>query len=261
MKYEIKRRKKLILTVAIIIAFLEAAVCFGIYKGGVWSVISVVFSFVILVGGLLFPFIDAIANLYSDFKNKHGYMLFLTPNKGIKIFGSKAIFALLELLAIVVIVACSLSISLALLKSMRPVIYASVFGDMFNSIETLLVSNDLSVWSIAPFVIAVLLQYFTSIMIAMLSLTISKTILSKNNFNWLFALLIYFAVSFGVQALDASVILGFGYVNNMFNISGLTKELFIEMTNFIYIGSGIYIFWIAVSTTVSSILLSKRTDL
>lgn len=260
MKYELYRRKTLLISVIITMLALEAIICFGIYKGGgSWGFLSVALTFVALVGGLLFPFADTVINYYSDFKNKHGYMLFLTPNKGIKIIGSKALFALIELVVMISLIVGSAYLSLAVLKHNQPLVYNSVFQDIFDGVKKLLNVYDLTFWSLLPLILVTILQYFNGTMIAVMSITISKTVLSKNNFNWLFALLIFFVIGFGVQTLNTTALLGFGFANDMINI--IETNVVGQLMKYVYVGVGIYTFWITASITVSSILLNKRTDL
>lgn len=261
MKYELKRRKALLTTVMIVLVCLEAAICLGLYLGGNWNALSIVLSCVVLVGGLLFPFIDTIANYYSDFKNKHGYMLFLTPNKGIKIIGSKALFALIELIVMVGLVIGSIAITMLVFKNIHPGIYSKFFADIFTDLQRLFELKEFTFWSTTPLILVTILQYFNNIMLAVLAITLSKTILSNNNFNWLFALLFYLGLSFGLQAINSGVLVAFGFVNDMIEYAESGRDIFNEIVKYIYIGGGIYTFWIAVSTTVSSILLDKRTDL
>ncbi len=261
MKYELYRRKTLLISILLILVFLQIGVMFGISAAGNWYILSIAFAFIILIGGLLFPFIDTVSNYYSDYKNKHGYMLFLTPNSGHKIIGAKALFAFIELVIMLVLIFAAFRLSFVLLENAFPAELNGILNGMKVEIQSELNIENFTFWSLSPFLIIVALQYFNNIMIAILSITIGKTILSNMNFNWLFALLIYFAMSAIVQFVNTGALVVFGFAGDVIDMIKSNGNVIFNIVKYLSVASGMYLVWIIVSFIVSSMLLNKRTDL
>ena len=261
LKYEFLRRKKLLVVVLMILVFVEAAIVAGLYLGDSWLFLSLALTFVLLIGGLLFPFIDAIVNYYSDFKNKHGYMLFLTPNSGHKIIGAKSLFLFCELVAMVALIVGAFSINYQVVQSLFPSIINPIISEM--SVELLVVFGiqKLTLWTASPLLGIMVLQYFTNIMLAILAITIAKTLLSNKDFNWLFAVLFYFGLAIAMQFINAGMLVVFGFAKDIVALITVGDDILPNIIKYLTVASGMYIVWISVCYYVSGLLLSKRTDL
>lgn len=108
MKYELARRKNLLIGAAISALFVEGSVLLGIYLGSGralqegldgWNILAIMMTVLLVVGGCVLTFLDAVVKLYSDYKQKHGYMIFMTPQSGYRVIWAKTIFAVLEMIA------------------------------------------------------------------------------------------------------------------------------------------------------------------
>lgn len=261
MKYEFLRRKRLLISVLIIFVFLEAAIYAGIHLGGNWYIMSMVLMFVIAIGGLLFPFIDVVINYYSDFKNKNGYMLYLTPNKGGKILGAKALFAFAEIVIVVLLIWGVLLINLGLLKNLLPELIPPILNEMSSQLQMIFNVDKFTVWTASPMVIIAILQYFTNMMLAVLAITIAKTVLSNKDFNWLFALIFYFVLAALMQFVNVGAMAIFGFVGDFIEVVQTNSEVMPNMIRYLSVGAVMYVLWSAASIVISSVLLNKRTDL
>jgi len=260
LKYEFLRRKTFLAVMAIVMVLLEAAVLFGIYKGGNWLLASVALTSVIVIGGLLMPLIDCIANYYSDYRNKHGYMIFLTPNSGYAIIGAKALASMIILVGMLLVVAGSVFASYRLALS----IYPEVVNPVIESMKAQFPAEMLGISpaaAIAWFSGAALMQYMYNIMLVMLSITLAKTALPGKQFNAIFALLFYFGVSMAVETVNSIVLAGSGFVGDMIRAVSADNPLLINVGKYLIVGIVMYLIWMAVSYVVSSILVNRRTDL
>jgi len=261
MKYEFLRRKRLLISVLIIMVFVEAVIYTGIHLGGNWYIMATVLMFALIVGGLLFPFIDVITNYYSDFKKKNGYMLYLTPNKGGKILGAKALFAFAEIVIAVLLVWGTFLINIGLLKNLLPDIVMPILNDISSQLQMMFNVDKFTVWTASPMVIIVILQYFTNMMLAVFAITIAKTVLSNKDFNWLFALLFYFGLAMLMQFANVGALAVFGFVGDFVEVIKTNSEVMPNMIRYLSVGAGMYVLWSSASIIISSVLLNKRTDL
>lgn len=259
-KYEIFRRKTRLISVLLIMVFLEIAILIGINLGGNWIAMSVICMFVLFIGGMLFPFIDTITNYYSDYKNKHGYMLFLTPNSGYKINGSKMLFALVEMLITFLLIVGAFALIYQAATSLFPDV-TKVASDMVIGMKAALNLQDMTIWTLSPLMISSLLQYFANIMLAISAITISKTLLSNRSFNWLFALLFYFALTAILEFALFGALMLFGFAGDMIELIKNSGNVLTNAIRYLSVAGGMYLVWIFVAFFISSNLLNKRTDL
>jgi ABC-2 type transport system permease protein len=259
MKYELFRRSKLLISILIVLVFMEGAAIYGLYRGDTWLVLFAVMLVGMGFAAFIVPLIDAVVNYYSDFKSTHGYLLFLTPQSGYSIIGSKALFALIELLAALALVAGFYTANFYL---------AEVFGyaDTINTIQLALrqipqVLGTSIGGVITLGVVSGILKYFYVIVLAIFAVTLTKTLLSQKSFNWLIALLLYFGLAMAIQAVNGLVFTAFGFVGDMMKYAENSDVLTFRITKYILIAIGLHIVWIGAVFTGSSMLINKRVDL
>ncbi len=111
LKYEWLRRQRLLMGAALAVLFMEGITLYSIWRGGNWNILAICLTAVLFIGCLLLPLLDTVTQYYSDFKQKHGYMLFMTPQSGYSILWSKALFAFMELVAAVILLGACLTLS------------------------------------------------------------------------------------------------------------------------------------------------------
>ncbi len=262
MKYEWLRRRKLLSIILICFAFLEGVSIYGMYRGEGWLVLTFFIMFALFFVAMLLPLIDAIANYYSDFKNTHGYMLFLTPNNGFSLVGSKALFALIELLLSLGIVGGILVANYHIAGAFGHEGIVRQIDSIWSNIVQITGSTTMATKSIIYFISYSFVQYFNTIMLALTALTIGKTLLSGKSYNWLAALAMYIALVIGVQVLQFLILTAFGFVGDLLTVIDTpTDQLPAQMLKYLFIEFGLQIIWITGGYVTSSLLLNKRIDL
>lgn len=267
MKYELFRRSKLLISILIVLVFMEGAAIYGLYRGGDWLILF----FIMLVGmafaAFLVPLLDAVVNNYSDFKNTHGYMLFLTPQSGYSIIGSKALFALIEFLISLGLVAGFYVANFHLAQAFGCGNGTAELKMVLQLIPQMLGTSTGGVITLG--VVSGILQYSNTIMLVIFAVTLSKTLLSQKSFNWLIALLLYFGLVMAIQTINGFVLTGFGFVTDMIDFVGeansvpmeLGDKIKLDIVKYIMVSMGLYVVWIGAAFTGSSMLLNKRVDL
>ena len=228
MKYELLRRKNLIIGTVLSMLIIEGATLLSLYKGGGWDVFALILTVLLVVGGLLLPFFDAIIRLYSDFKQKHGYMLFLTPQNGYRVIWSKTLFAALELIASALIIIGCLALSSVAFEHF----HSGMVSSFFDTIQA-------GGGTIIGFGALAYLQLMAQLAIALLAVTVSRTMMQGNSYNWLIALLKYFALAAVVSLVNSVLLLAFGVVQDVLQFTGDTSLVASGLVaKYIAIGAG-----------------------
>lgn len=266
LKYELARRKQMLIGAAITILFMEGLALLGIYSSGNgwrilgesgwngWNVLAVVMTSLLVIGPFVLVFLDTVTRLHSDYKQKHGYMLFMTPQNGYRIIWAKTIFALLELLAAVLVIAGCLALSCMALEH----VYGAVTKFFAEPPVDLGILTSIGISGI----IACLLQFIAQLSIATLAVTVARVMTRGNNYNWLIALLMYFALAIVVNVADSMLLVAFGVVGDIVRVDkGLP---FIDSglyAKYMIIGAVTYSAWFAGCTVLSGRLINRGVDL
>lgn len=263
LKYEFKRRKRTLIAGGIALVVAEGFAIYLLYKQNGFESLSAVIMGLMLAGAIVLTFLDVVLNYYADFKKVQGTMLFLTPKSGREIVGSKMIFAAIELLT---------SISLVLILSVLTNTLAVNLGyegvlPAINEIKDILsmgVGSSNLWWIITGFAFLLFLQYLASQSIAISSITVGRTLLSRNSYNWLWAILLFIGINIGVQTINGVVIGLIGLGDGLLDSANYMSEEFdatINITKYLVVGALQYLAWIVISFFVSSRLLNKRIDI
>ncbi len=251
MKYELLRRKSLLIGGVLAILIIEGATLFSLYKGGNWDILAIFLTILLVVGGLLGTFLDAVIRLYSDFKQKHGYMLFMTPQSGYRIIWCKTLFAVLEMITAGLIIAGCLALSSIAVDHFHSGMASRFFATM--SIENV---------TLLGFIALALLQLMAQLAIALLAVTVSRTMMQGNSYNWLVALLMYFALAIVVNLVNGGLLLAFGVVGDILQLTSDASLLAGKLlAKYVAIGAGTYAVWFVGCTLLSGRLASRSIDL
>jgi hypothetical protein len=260
MKYELFRRSKLLVTILLVLVFMEVAAVFGLYMGNDWLILFFLMLFGMAFAAFVVPLIDAVANYYSDFKNTHGYMLFLTPSSGYQIVGSKALFALIEFIAAAALVAGFYVANFYLAKAFGYNDVALMISSALGQIPEIFGASTAGIITLG--IITAILQYSNVMMLAITALTIAKTLLSQKSFNWLIALLLFFVLSMCTQAVNGLVVFtGVGFGGSILRQTVSSDVPAMNITRYLLTSMVLYIVWISAGYVSSSLLLNKRVDL
>lgn len=257
MKYELLRRKQLLLGALLTILVIEGITVYAIYRGGNWNVLAIVLTFLMAIGALLLPILNSVTKLYADFKQKQGYMLFLTPQSGYKILWAKMLHGTIEILAAIALVVGCLFLSGYAADQFQD----GVISNMLASMQQEMSSLSIGIAGVV-YVLLIALQMLAQLSIAMLAVTVSRSIMPATNYSWLIALLMYFAFAIGVNLVNGILLLAFGLIGDITSSiqSGVTNAGSM-ITKYFIIGAVTYTAWFAGCTMLSGRLASKNVDL
>lgn len=257
MKYELLRRKNLLIGTALAMILIESIILYGIYRGGSWNVLSIVLTVLSCAGAFLLPFLDTVAQFYSDFKHKHGFMLFMTPKSGYSVVWSKVLFAALELLTSAAILIGCLFLS-----------YAAVNFFDKGSLSAIVEGIHAEIGTQASFTRMLLgflgmygLQLLAYISIAVLALTMTRIMMPRNSYHWLIALLIYFALTIAVGLVNSGVLMLFGFIGDIKQVADNALHVGSVIGKYFIVGAATYILWFVGCNTLSGLLVNKNLDL
>ena len=255
-KYELIRKKKLYIATLYVFTALTILAATGLPKmdnDHFWFILVIVSSAIIFAGGVFLPVIINAANYYNDYKKTNGYMMFLTPSSGAKIFGSKILCAAIDTLGSFIYISLFI-LALCCAANVNIFIDAPIFlTDIYSLFPGFSITMVILLLCIALF-----LQVIGTIVLAMFSITLSKTMLSHRSINWFIPLVIFLGLLLLELYLSALIITG--------SNSYITGELYFNMFTIngplVYaITTAISLIFIAAYTASSSALINKKLDL
>lgn len=258
LKYELLRKKKVYVIALCILTVLMLLIAFGIprLQNNYWVLITTVSALILLVGGLLFPIIINIAKYYSEYKNRSGYMMFLTPNSGSKIFGSKVLAAIIDTLAIYILLGLCALISYSIVQAS----YAEIpqISQLWAKFKMAFPNINLGT-VVTVGVIAALIQNINTIILALFSITVSKTMLAHKPLNWFIPLIMFFVISWVEQMVATTIIAAANFTSFKELISN--NYINIDLSLVLIMAIGISIVFASAYTIISSRLITKKLDL
>jgi hypothetical protein len=127
--------------------------------------------------------------------------------------------------------------------------------------KMLLNADKLTFWNMSPFLLAYFIQYLGEVTLALFSITIAKTLLSSKDFNWLLALVFYFAIYMAVQTVSLGLIAAFGFAKDMIAMTAEQSNDLPQIKKYLMVAMGTYIAFTAAAFPISGRLITKRTDL
>lgn len=264
MKYELLRKQRILIISTSILFFIELAILFGIFKGGGWSALAILLIFMMIFGVILFVFVDSIRSYSVDLNQKEGYSLFLTPTSGYKIIGSKAIISFIELIFFVVIVFGLMVLNYKFTQFLYPDAFSKVVTPLFDTLKQMYSIPKLT--ELFFIILVYVFEWFAVIMIAILAMTLRKTILSNSKLGWLISLIFFVVIYSTMETITMLVLAPFGFFNEILDLSRMNMNAATPTFNFdIYrylgISACIYPIYLAIFFFFSGKLLNKRVDL
>lgn len=253
LKYEFIKKSKLllILLVIAILANLAAAIALG--ENGIGLFLGLTpFALIVL-------YLYELIRTYSDDLNKKtGYMLFMTPNSGYKIIGSKLIFIITEgvILFVSYIIFLMVNIVAVALKA------TGNFSEITRAVNELIkVINSgvvaqfgINIGDILLIVIMILISAIVFALIVYSAMTIRKSIFSDIKYGGLISFIIFIVLNYiyGKLANFVSVAFQFNIITEqinsnvtiaypsaaMFHIFGITIMFNVIISIILMIGSG-----------------------
>lgn len=258
LKYELLRKKKVYIISLCIFAVLALVVALGIPRidNHYWILVTTLSGLIILIGGLLLPIVINIAKYYSEYKNRSGYMMFLTPNSGAKIFGSKILAAIIDTIAIYILLALFALISYNIAQAN----YAELphLSNMWANLKAAFPDTHLGTLATVG-IIAALVQSICTIILALFSITVSKTLLAHKALNWFIPLIMFFVISWVEQMVATTIIAA----TNLSSFKELITNNYAHIDLVLVLGmaTAISIVFATAYTIISSRLITKKLDL
>jgi len=192
MKYEIIKKYRELLIALSLFGILEVITLVLLLKKNEYTAGGVGLYSVIGVILFIFILVDNIKMYTGDLKNKSGYMLFLTPNSGYKILGSKLIIAFLENVVGFIIYffvgIINLDIVLRIMEEQGLV-------DLLNSMNINIEYTGADIASVFVIGIVFLCGWVVFILSIYLSATIYKSLLSNVKHGGLITFVIFLLVN------------------------------------------------------------------
>lgn len=248
LKYEFIKKYKTLLVSMIILGILEL-ICIvlinkSIDKAGLGSLIFFLVGF----AGLIFLLVDNINTYKGDLFKKSGYMLFLTPNNGYKILGSKVLTALIENIVGLIIYFLLGVLNLKLLLNLYT--NSGIFDFGAFSINLSIGFNDiLNVFFICLLIILVWFNFMLSIYLAM---TIYKSVLSNVKHGGLISFVLFLIINY-IVSIVYDLFLNVIFDINFYSITNVKNMLHPSLITFGIVGIILF--------AVTGYLLDKRVNL
>jgi len=262
LKYEFMRRKNTLAAFCILLAVAEGLILFGLYKGKGWVALSIFLSVIMVAAVYFYGLLDAIGSYFSDLKNKHGYMLFLTPVSGYRIIGAKALFGVIQLFVSAILVFLLMFLNLRI--SGKLYLSGTQLEQFWIAAKAGLGALVPNLWQIIQFVVITLMQWFNIIMMGIFAITLSKTVFSSSRHRFLLSLLFFILVNMAVQAITITVLAPFGLFGDMIHYEVMDNVMVygsLNLDKYFTIGIGLYAVYISLFYFLSGRLLHRRIDL
>ena len=191
MKYEIVRKKNILLSSLAIFVLTELLLLFCLFKGGNWLVLFAVVAVFLFEGVYLFVLYDNIKLLSDDLNSRSGYMLFLTPNHGYNIVGSKMIVGFIELIISTILIILVIWFNYTYANYLFQNEVATLIYNGFDSIKDSLSSMGFGFWYYVSIILGFVLQWFFFITTVYLALILRKTLFSTVRFKGFLSLAMF----------------------------------------------------------------------
>ena len=195
LKYEFRRARTSLLTVLGVIAVLEM---YFLISLGVDHMEHVVIAVGLMMfasyGAAVYIFVRGVASYASELKAKSAYLIFMTPNSGLKIMGSKYLYTFVNgiLLGGVCGALGALDLSLIMMHE----------DDWQSFLRMMDIFLRVNVLAIVFYLVLMLLSLLTFFAMAYFAITLSHTLFRDKKWRTWVALLIFVGVYWGLSYLQ-----------------------------------------------------------
>lgn len=203
LKYEFRRARTSLLTVLGVIAVLEM---YFLISLGVDHMEHVVIAAVLMMfasyGAAVYIFVRGVASYASELKAKSAYLIFMTPNSGLKIMGSKYLYTFVNgiLLGGVCGALGALDLSLIMMHEDDWQSFLRMM-DIFLRVNQGVQTGQI-VLAIVFYLVLMLLSLLTFFAMAYFAITLSHTLFRDKKWRTWVALLIFVGVYWGLSYLQ-----------------------------------------------------------
>lgn len=192
LKYELIRSKNVLLITLVTMLGIEALFLLGFFFD-IESLLGTSVTLLVFagLGGFLAFLIYAVSRFYTDLKNKHGYMLFLTPRNSYQIVGSKVINSFLVMLVGVVlyigmvVLDISLAVEAAEDSNLLVLMFESLTGEL-----------DWSIWLVP---LEYIIGWFNMILTIYFAITLTFTFFSDKKYKGWLSFAVYLGLNMAIS--------------------------------------------------------------
>lgn len=145
-------------------------------------------------------FAFGIVTYSRELSNKTSYLVFMTPNRSIKIIGSKLLFTFLNGVMVALLLAGLWLIDWKLLMDMWEQ-EVSVIEMVFDLVKNFGINVTDIAYGISLFVINFLINFFMAVTLAYLCITLTATVLQNRKIKGLISVILYIFLFYAVNKI------------------------------------------------------------
>jgi len=269
LKYEFLRRRKVIAMTAAFMVLAEVIILLGINKRGALLGVAIVLILLMVIGVTVLIFAEAIRSYSTDLNQKQGYMLFLTPNSGYKILGSKMIINGITLLVFSTVTFLFMYLNFLYAKGLYFTNSTGEFKQIVDALGEIYGGAIPGPLAIFLLYMVQLIEWFGYIMVAILAITLRKTLFAQSRHGGLLSFVVFIIVYGIMQTINFFILAGYGLankymdgINTMIESDVFDSSLYFGIIrNYIILAIVLWLIYITVYYFISARLLNKRVDL
>lgn len=201
-KYEFRKNRNILITITVGLILLQVYFFFGIFTENVdHTVTSSMFLMMYAFVCYFVVFVLAISNYSKELNSKSSYLIFMTPNSTLSIIFSK-MFTILVIGAVMVLAIAGLGyLDITLLFDRFPDVANTT--EMIDSfMEMMGINTSELIISIIAWIIAFLIDFFSIVTLAYLSITLSATVLQNKKFKGVVSVIIFLICTYGISFIS-----------------------------------------------------------
>ena len=258
LKYEFIRSKLFLMICFFLFFGIEGVFLFGAFTNNE-DVITIAVSFLVMAAsyGFIAIFVQTISSYYNDLKQKHGYMLFLTPRNGFEIVGSKICHSLLVLFAGGILFAGFAILDFSFLVKLSDEAWST---SLF--VEAILEDFD---WSGLLFFLDEFLALLSTLLTIYFAITLGFTFLNGKRGKGFLCFLIYLIIDMIVSGITDTILApveeSFYVAMESVDISSYYEMLANGGMSYVLLSIGIHVVVIAGMYIGTSVLIDKKLSL
>lgn len=202
LKYEFRKAKTSMLVLLGILCGLDVYFLASLFlEQEVHFILAATLLALAAYGGFIFALVRGITSYSAELKDRSAYLIFMTPNSGLKIMASKYLYTLINALLIV-----GVGTALAVMDVSMIFTKEKMWAQAIEFVRRLLSANGVEVVQIA----LVVLFYAVFLLLSMLSIcanayfatTLSHTLFRDKKWRGIVSLLIFAVIYWGISYLN-----------------------------------------------------------
>ena len=213
---------------------------------------TLVGAWLLVLGALVcffMVFVMGIATYSKELSNKTSYLLFMTPNRAIKIIGSKLLYIFFNGLIVLAVLVILSMIDWKILAHMWDE-EISIFQMMLSMLPILGVNSGQILYTALAIIITFLVSFFMAVTLAYMSITATATILQNRKGKGIISVVVYVVMLVGINKLSGLLPKIYDYPEN------LTQVMLSNLPS-----TMLFLLIIIGSVTATAALLEKHVSL